>query len=124
MAFFPSLHSVKQYFFPLLKNLLSSRPDASRDIISAKRQLNLFEAHFKEMKVSTVVVEDNYVDYDYLNAVSAFYGECFHEYARYCRRLHFFSNSFDKAIFLNFLNNEQGENVKTDFKRVLMIAMA
>jgi hypothetical protein len=122
MAFVPSsLHSVEQYSFSLLKDLLSSHSDASPDIISAKLQLNLLEAHFKEVKVATVVVEDNYVDYDYLDAVSAFYVECFHEYARYGRRLHFFSDKFDKPAFSEFLeSNPQDKEVRANFKKRLI----
>ena len=121
MAFVSSLHTVERYSFPRLKAILSDHPDASSHIISYKRQLNLIEAHLKEITVSTVVVEDNYVDYDYLDAVSAFYGECFHEYARYCKRLHFFSDSFDEKEFLEFFkNNRRDEKVGADFKERLI----
>lgn len=53
-----------------------------------------FDGYFAELKAKTIVVEDEYVDHDYLEDYAAYYARCFHSYPRVCRRLHFFDREF------------------------------
>lgn len=46
------------------------------------------------IQVRTMVVERDYVDADYLDDFASFYAYCFPPYARHCKRLHFFRESF------------------------------
>ena len=58
-----------------------------------------FRHYFDELKPLTIVVEECYVDHDYLEDYTGFYARCFAEYPRHCRRLHFFDVSFADEDF-------------------------
>jgi len=50
----------------------------------------------------TMVVEEDYVDRDYLDDYASYYVKCFQPYDRFCRRIHLFKN-FDKERFRRYL---------------------
>lgn len=50
-----------------------------------------------------MVVEDGYVDGDYLDDYTEYYAKCFKPYERFCKRLHFFSRTFDKRAFTSLI---------------------
>ena len=45
----------------------------------------------KGISSKTIIVENYYVDGDYLDDYSNYYAKCFYPYKRICKRLHFFS---------------------------------
>lgn len=85
------------------ENLLRSLADESGlariDAVQAKRHLKYFEVYFKELSAKTVIVENDYIDRDYLQDYAAYYDRCFHDYSRRTRRLHFFSVEFSEKEF-------------------------
>jgi hypothetical protein len=50
-----------------------------------------------EINAQSVIIEDDYVDRDYLEDFSNYYVKSFPPYERYCQRLHFFSEPFKEA---------------------------
>jgi hypothetical protein len=69
-----------------------------------------FREYFEFLKAKTMVVEDKYVDQNYLNDFSAFYVNCFQEYGRFCKRIHLFDQDFDHAKFLALLDGKFASN--------------
>lgn len=67
--------------------------------ISRKSHPAYLDSYFKALGIQTIVVECPYVDRDYLEDFAAYYVTCFKDYERHCARMHFFSNTFDKATF-------------------------
>ncbi len=67
-----------------------------------------FRHYFDELKPLTIVVEERYVDHDYLEDYTGFYARCFAEYPRLCSRLHFFSVGFSDADFRALLCGNEG----------------
>jgi hypothetical protein len=61
---------------------------ADRDPFS---QLEYIRNYVDELKCSAVVVEDKYIDRDYMQDHSAFYAASFANYPASCRRVHFFN---------------------------------
>lgn len=51
------------------------------------------------VNTKTIVVEENYIDGDYLEDFASYYVRCFHPYQRRCKRLHFFAESFSDDEF-------------------------
>lgn len=51
------------------------------------------------LKAETIVIEDDYVSKDFLNDYTAYYALCFANYPKFCKRVHFFSNTFSEEIF-------------------------
>ena len=67
-----------------------------------------------DVKAKTGVIEENYIDKDYLLDYAGFYSRSFESYARHTKRIHFFSKSFDQEYFENLLVSRE----KTRDKRL------
>lgn len=78
---------------------LRAKSEATHELITAKLSAKYFEDYFSTVGVRTIVVEDPYIDHDYLDDFAAYYVRCFHPYKRHCTRLHFFAESFDEPRF-------------------------
>jgi hypothetical protein len=55
------------------------------------RQLEYIRKYVEELKCSAVLVEDEYIDRDYMQDHSAFYAASFAKYKSSCHRVHFFA---------------------------------
>jgi hypothetical protein len=53
----------------------------------------------KGLFAKTMVIEEQYISRDFLYDYSSYYSYCFEEYSKFCSRIHFFSNTFDKKQF-------------------------
>jgi hypothetical protein len=63
------------------------------------RYLSAIDAH-------TMIVEQPYIDADYLDDFSSFYVKCFNDYERHCKRLHFFSIDLTEEKFMTIIRGE------------------
>lgn len=63
--------------------------------------------YLDDLKAKTVVVEDKYIDKDYLIDYSNFYSRSFEEFGRYTTRLHFFSASFSPDDFKTIFDPDE-----------------
>ena len=57
----------------------------------AFRQLHYVEDYAAQLGCRAVVVENRYIDRDYMEDHSVFYSKSLHPYKNYCQRVHFFS---------------------------------
>lgn len=64
-----------------------------------------FSDYFTALNAKSIVVEEKYVDHDYLEDYAAYYVRCFERYERDTKRLHFFSLEFTEHQFSDFLTN-------------------
>jgi len=63
------------------------------------RQLEYIRRYVKALECSAILIEDQYIDRDYMQDHSAFYAASFEKYDSTCRRLHFFTGiATDKLI--------------------------
>lgn len=67
-----------------------------------------------------MVVEPSYFDRDYLAEFGAFYGANVAGYANVCRRLHFFSTTFDRAAFIAHLGRDSGDAAILDLQHAYL----
>ena len=88
----------------LMKQLLS-KTLAPKELIVSKNHFHYFREYFNYLITKTIVVENNYVDRDYLEDYSAYYVRCFTPYEKTCTRLHFFTKPFSRTVFQNILRN-------------------
>lgn len=100
---------VCEYSIAALEQLIASKSSSSPDIISGKLHKLYFDGYFSDIKARTIVVENYYIDHDYLEDFAGYYVRCFSPYERTCTRLHFFDTSFTKDIFNKFLKAESEE---------------
>lgn len=98
--------SVEDYAPETLIRILRERSQASEDTVRAKLHTVYFKEYFEHLSASTIVVEEGYVDRDFLEDFAAYYARCFNTYDRYCSRLHFFTHPFDGDALNRWLAGE------------------
>jgi hypothetical protein len=63
----------------------------SDEEIKKNLRAEYFVEYLRALKARTLLIENDYIDKDYLSDFAAFYVSCFESYERRCKRLHFFS---------------------------------
>ena len=100
--------SVLPYSIDNLQKIFSEKTTASQQVIANKLHRFYFENYFDFVEAKTVLVENHYIDRDFLEDFSGYYVRCFADYSRKCSRLHFFDIVFDVTNFENLLlGNEE-----------------
>jgi len=97
------VYEVFPYSIAELKRVLSERSGASSKTIDGKLHTSYFDDYFNVLKAKTILIENGYVDRDYLEDFSAYYVRCFSDYKRKCSRLHFFREEFQDKDLEQFL---------------------
>lgn len=67
------------------------------------KHFEYFGRYFKDVKVSSIIIEGEYIDKDYLEDYSNYYSRSFYSHPRTCARLHLFSIKISEEIFDNAL---------------------
>ena len=78
-------------------------------------QLTYLSAYLEQIRCATVLIEDHYVDRDYVEDMAIFYARSLRAYPPYCQRIHFFSESFDETMWHDLLvraNRGEAENMR------------
>jgi hypothetical protein len=83
----------------LIQCLVQGSAQAPVDRISRKLHRVYFEEYFQSLSAKMIVVENDYIDRDYLEDYAAYYDRCFESYERKTLRLHFFNFEFDEDFF-------------------------
>jgi hypothetical protein len=102
-------YEICDYKISKLKSILSQNSDASIDILNNKLILTYFENYFEHLKAKKIIVENNYIDRDFLNDFCGYYVRCFNKYKRECTRLHFFNKYFTIKEFDALLRGEKSK---------------
>ena len=76
-----------------------------RNKLGNSHQSNYLYDYLSSLKAITCVIEDNYIDKDYLIDYSKFYARSFQNINKFTIRLHFFSESFTNEDFSILLSN-------------------
>ena len=78
-------------------------------------QLTYLSSYLEQIRCATVLIEDHYVDRDYVEDMAIFYARSLRAYPPYCQRMHFFSESFDETTWRALLvraNGGEAESVR------------
>ncbi|HJH28447.1 MAG TPA: hypothetical protein C5S51_01935 [Methanosarcinaceae archaeon] len=76
-----------------------------RNELENSPQSNYLCNYLNSLDVITYVIEDDYIDKDYLIDYSKFYARSFQDINKFTKRLHFFSESFTNEDFSALLSN-------------------
>jgi len=73
----------------------------STEAVKKKDHYKYFLSYFSDEGIGarTIVIEKNYISKAYISDYSNYYSTCFKDYQRFCSRVHFFNESFDKDKF-------------------------
>jgi hypothetical protein len=99
-------YTVTSYSIDTLKTFLVEKTRAELSVVEAKLHTVFFEEYFAALNAKTIVVENKYVDRDYLEDFAAYYVRCFPEYRRFCTRLHFFKEAFNEEEFASVISGK------------------
>ena len=95
--------SISPYTLANLINIFVEASKASKEAIKKKFIFFYFRNYFKSLNAQTIIVENYYIDHDFLEDFAGYYVKCFKPYDRTCTRLHFFDIKFNKNDFNNLL---------------------
>lgn len=74
------------------------------EFVRRKHHLSFLQEYLQKLVCTSIIVEPGYVDRDFLEDFSAYHVRSFHEYQRFCTRLHFFNRRWTreelKAVML------------------------
>ncbi|HEB86846.1 MAG TPA: hypothetical protein ENI68_07520 [Gammaproteobacteria bacterium] len=96
---------VYEYSIESLRKLIADKSGSSEDVIGKKPHHHYFKGYCDFIGVKTIVVENDYIDHDFLEDFSAYYVRCFSQYRRFCTRLHFFNIKFTQDDFEKHLKS-------------------
>lgn len=92
-------YTVVAYSADALKAALVEGSYGKNEDVRNKSHAAYLDGYLREIGARTMVVEQGYVDRDFLEDFAAYHVRCFAGYERTCTRLHFFSQSFDERNF-------------------------
>jgi hypothetical protein len=75
-------------------------------------QLTYLGRYLAQLDCKSVVVEDHYVDRDYIGDVALFYSRSLRAYPNYCYRLHFFTEQFDEQRWRSLVTETEAAKRK------------
>jgi hypothetical protein len=93
------LYKVEPYSIERLQRILTSHNGADIRKILSKPHIAYFKTYFSELKAQTLMVEEQYIDRDFLDDFSGYYDRCFEDYQRKCKRVHFFDIALSEKDF-------------------------
>lgn len=101
-------YEVYEYSIVKLVDILAQKANTSIQKIEEKNHRSYFEDYFssKSIDAKTIIVENGYVDKDYLLDFSYYYLTCFKHYKKTCTRVHFFNRAISKEFFERALQGE------------------
>lgn len=102
------------YDIKILRQLIASKSETDLSTIAQRLHPQYFEEYFTKLKAKTILVENRYIDRDYLEDFSAYYVRCFASYKRFCTRLHFFSCKFTEDEINGFLQNPENATISLE----------
>lgn len=113
--------AVRPYDITALVETLSLNRYADRAEIEHKPHIGFFDRYLSKLNAKTIIIENDYVDHDYLEDYSDYYVKCFDDYARRCQRIHFFSYDFDKEKFIESLKTNDKEFINSIKEKALYV---
>jgi hypothetical protein len=99
-------YTVQRYSIQQLKEILADKSQAPPEAIDRKFHSEYFEHYFDALDAKTIVIENGYIDRDYLDDYAGYYVRCFRNYPKTCTRLHFFDISFECREFEDLLKGK------------------
>lgn len=100
-------YRVLDYSVDNLRICFTEQAEGHHDnLILSKQHLLCLEDYFTHIDTKTIIVEEDYVNRDFLEDYSSYYVRSFKEYKRSCVRLHFFLNTITEKGFSDILEGQ------------------
>ncbi|MGC4129230.1 MAG: hypothetical protein QM564_06650 [Bergeyella sp.] len=94
-----------------------------RVLTDTQQKFQAFQSILEYLEADVFLIEDNYVDKDYLEDYTSFYARCHYPYHRFCKRIHFFKKKGNffltddllKKLFYKRLTQKAKENIQQSY---------
>lgn len=94
-----------------ISDIISYYSSISIEALSSNSIITYLKEYLQILSVSTIVIEENYKDKEYLESYLHFYYNCLRNYKKYCVRLHFFKENISIDTFAALLSTKKSENL-------------
>lgn len=112
-----SSFSAFEYSNENLIECFSKETNNPKGVVGQKLHVIFFQNYFYELSAQTFVIENEYVDHDYLEDYTYYYVKSFKNYKRFCKRLHFFSLKFTEQEFGDILLQKDGAYSNSELQK-------
>ena len=105
-------------FFQALLERCAILEVISGKIVNPDEQFKIvrnLSGYLSELRVQCAVIEEDYVDRDYLDDYGRYYSRCDAEYKRRCCRIHFFSKTYEEKDIINVVSKSDGKERAGEF---------
>jgi hypothetical protein len=109
-------YEIVSYDLTELRKHVCAKSNNDNCVIESKRIIKYLDGYLRKLGAKKILVENNYIENDYLEDLASYYVKCFSDIPRKCTRLHFFSTDFDDTYFQDSLklkvvyhNDSQGK---------------
>ena len=89
---------------PSLNAIIPRLPCCSTEVVG-KRIIKYIDAYLQSLNAKCAVVEQKYVDRDFLEDYTRYYSRCFKSYDRSCWRVHFFTTDYSEQNICDALTS-------------------
>jgi len=113
-------YEIFPYSIEKLKELFSTKSRATSALVKLKHHIGYFEDYFKELKAKSILIENEYVDRDFLDDFCGYYIRCFADYERKCKRFHFFDIEITDEEFVSLLKGNEGRLSKDSLQKAYL----
>ena len=83
-------YQIHPYNINELIRVFSASPETSHEKVISKLQIVYFEEYFTALEAKTFIVEQEYIDHDFLEDFSNYYVKCFKKYNKEMQPSSFF----------------------------------
>ncbi len=111
---------VFEYHIDKLSEILADKSGASLKAVNKKLHRCYFENYFDGIGARTIIVENDYIDRDFLNDYAEYYVKCFQRYRRKCTRLHFFKTSLSSENLDALLSSGPDDLSESKFQKAYL----
>lgn len=95
------------------------------EVIKDKYHFDYFVGYLEsaDINAQTIVIEEEYVSKDFLYDFASYYAFCFERYDKFCKRVHFFRDSFTEEEFQNIIlsNKQKDKNFWSNYLGFIVI---
>jgi hypothetical protein len=67
--------------------------------------------YLEHIHCKSIVLEEEYIDLDYLDDYVEYFAKCFRKYDKFCKRLHFFSTELEEQTYYEIITNKLSESI-------------
>jgi len=113
-------YEISPYGIVQLISLIAQKSGSAPNIINSKFHLIYFNDYFRVLGAKTILVENDYIDRDFLDDFTGYYVRCFKAYSRKCSRFHFFDAEFDEEDFTTLLKGAEKKISLPDFQNAYL----